>query len=172
MQEVSMKNNAESKPIFEATLYPYRSLPPEVFWWLMAGVTGVSFTTGLAFASIGAWPILGFFGLDVILLFIAFRLNYRSGRLVETVTLTREELLIRRIHPSGKVIEKRLQPYWLQVNSIPTSEEIGAPPAEIRLSSHGKVFSLGHFLTDDERSNLTEALNNALSKCRAMPELQ
>lgn len=69
----------------------------------------------------------GFFGLDVILLFIAFRLNYRSGRLLETVTLTREELLIRRIHPSGKVIEERLQPYWLQVNSIPTSEEIGAP---------------------------------------------
>ncbi len=63
MQEVSMKNNAESKPIFEATLYPYRSLPPKVFWWLMAGVTGVSFITGLAFASIGAWPILGFLDL-------------------------------------------------------------------------------------------------------------
>ncbi|MEK9903987.1 MAG: DUF2244 domain-containing protein [Rhodospirillales bacterium] len=169
MQEVYMENNTKSIPLFEATLYPHRSLPPQVFWWLMAGIAGVSFTTGLVFASIGAWPIMGFFGLDVLFFFIAFRLNYRSGRLLETVRLTREELLIRRIHPSGMIEEWRLEPYWLRVNTVPTAEEIGTPQAEIRLSSHGKTLSLGRFLTDNERTDFSNALNSALSRCRAKP---
>ena len=55
---------------------------------LMAVFGGVSFITGIAFLLKGAWPVFGFFGLDVALLYIAFRLNYRSGRLYETVDLT------------------------------------------------------------------------------------
>jgi uncharacterized membrane protein len=71
----------------------------------MAAVAGLSFTIGLTFAAAGAWPILGFFGLDVALVYFAFRFNYRAGRLVETIRLTRSALLIRRIHPGGRIEE-------------------------------------------------------------------
>lgn len=171
MQDDAAEDNARKSepPLFEATLYPHRSLPPAGFWLLMAAVAGVSFTVGLIFAAAGAWPILGFFGLDVLLFYIAFRISYRSGRLIETVRLTREELLIRRIHPHGRVDEWRLQPYWLRVDAVPTQEEIGAPTAEVRLSSHGRQLGIGRFLTDDERDSFSLALADALRRCRSLP---
>lgn len=154
-------------PLFEATLYPHRSLSIYGFWCLMAAVAGISFTIGLIFAAAGAWPILGFFGVDVLLFYVAFRLSYRSGRLVETIRLTREELLIRRLHPHGRVEEWRMEPYWLRVKTIPTTEEIGAPAAEIRLTSHGRSLGIGRFLTDAERTELSGALDVALARCRS-----
>src|SRR5712671_3378683 len=94
---------AEDHVHFDAVLQPHRSLSPTGFWILMAAVTGLSFAAGIAFLLMGAWPIFGFFGLDVALLYLAFRLNYRSGRLVETVRLTDRQLTVRRLHPGGKV---------------------------------------------------------------------
>lgn len=172
MQEPSGKDNPRDgdPPIFEATLYPHRSLPPEGFWLLMAAVAAVSFTIGLMFAAAGAWPILGFFGLDVLLFYTAFRVSYRSGRLVETVTLTRDDMVVRRIWPRGRVEEWRMQPYWLKVRAVPSSEEIGAPAGEIRLTTHGQTVGLGRFLTDPERDDFTDALSRALDTCRTPPE--
>ncbi len=157
-------------PLFEATLYPHRSLPREGFWILMAAVAAVSFTMGLICAAAGAWPVFGFFGLDVALLYWAFRANYRDGQLLEHVRLTREELTIRRIHPNGQVEDWRLQPYWLNVDAVPTQEEIGAPLAEVRLSSHGRSLAIGRFLTDDERDAFSAELRAALARCRSLPE--
>ncbi len=171
MQDETAEDNASKpeSPLFEATLYPHRSLPPGGFWLLMAAVAGVSFTVGLMFAAAGAWPIMGFFGIDVLLFYIAFRFSYRSGRLIETVRLTRDELLVRRIHPNGRVDEWRLQPYWLRIDAVPTLEEIGAPTAEVRLSSHGRHLGIGRFLTDDERDDFSQALGDALRRCRGLP---
>lgn len=171
MQDVEMDDNGgrEDGPepvLFEATLYPHRSLSPTGFWLLMTAVAGVSFTIGLIFAAAGAWPILGFFGIDVALFYVAFRVSYRSGRLMETVRLTERELLVRRIHPHGRVEEWRLEPYWLKVRAVPTAEEIGAPTAEIRLTTHGRTVRIARFLTDGERSDLSVALDDALRRCR------
>lgn len=177
MQETDAEDNvggargaSDEPPLFEATLYPHRSLPPQGFWILMAAVAAVSFTFGMVFAAAGAWPILGFFGLDVALFYWAFRVSYRSGQMLETVRLTRDEMLIRRIHPRGRVEEWRLQPYWLQVDAVPASEELGAPLAEVRLTSHGRRLAIGRFLTDDEREDFSQALRDALARCRSLPE--
>ena len=64
---------------FRALLTPHRSLGPTGFLVLMAALAGISFVTGLVFYLAGAWPVMGFFGLDVALVYLAFRLNYRSG---------------------------------------------------------------------------------------------
>lgn len=170
MQDAPKDDNAQAEPpLFEATLYPHRSLSPAGFWVLMAAVSGVSFVFGMVFAAAGAWPILGFLGADVLLFYIAFRLNYRSGRLVETIRLTRSEFLVRRVHPNGHVQEWRMEPYWLQVRAVPRDIALGAPTAEICLSSHGRSVSLGRFLTDDERAELSIEINDALNNCRSLP---
>ena len=67
--------------IFSALLTPHRSLGPTGFLILMACLGGLSFVSGIIFVSIGAWPVFGFFGLDVLLVYLAFRANYRSARL-------------------------------------------------------------------------------------------
>jgi uncharacterized membrane protein len=160
-----MTAGLEERVLFDAVLHPHRSLSPLGFWILMAAVAGLSFAAGIAFLLMGAWPIFGFFGLDVALLYIAFRLNYRSGRLVETVRLTDRQLTVRRLHPGGKVQDWRFEPYWVRV-------EIDLPPqpdSPLTLASHGRQLTIGSFLTAEERADFARSLSDALRRWRAAP---
>lgn len=129
-------------------LQPHRSLSPTGFLILMALIGGVSFVIGLVFFMLGAWPILGFFGLDVALVYFAFRLNYRSGRIYETVSLTREALVLTRFYPSGQRETFGFNPYWARVRCT-TDRPDGR--TSLRLIEKGKGVLFGQFLTDDER---------------------
>jgi uncharacterized membrane protein len=111
----------------------------------------------------GAWPVFGFFGLDVALVYFAFRLNYRSGRLHELIELTPALLTVTRVHPSGKRESFDFNPYWVRVSL--TEDRQGR--TELRLASHGSELSFGRFLTDDERRDFSLALAGALSTARA-----
>src|ERR671925_1796916 len=92
----------QDPPRFSAVLTPHRSLGPKGFMVLMGAVCAVSFGTGLLFYLLGAWPVIGFMGLDVALIYIAFKLNFRALRLYETVDLTDEALTVTRVAPSGR----------------------------------------------------------------------
>ncbi len=157
---------ASEKSLFDAVLLPYRSLSPLGFVVLMTFVCLVSFTAGIVFLLAGAWPVFGFFGLDVLLIYIAFRASYRSGRLYETVRLTRDALTVQRVFPSGEVKSWTLQPYWLKVE-MDESPETRSP---LRLVSHGKSLVIGSFLTPTERLELARALRAALTESRALPQ--
>ena len=146
--------------LFDAVLYPHRSLPPRGFALLMILISAVSFAAGLAFLLMGAWPVMGFFGLDVLLIYVAFRVSYRSGRISETLRMSRSELSIRRILPNGKMLSWSFQPYWLRV-------EMDDPPrhrSELTLSSHGRRLVIGAFLSPDERIEVARALRAALAR--------
>ena len=97
-----MTDTARSPFLLDVVLYPHRSLPPQGFMILMIGFGAVSFVTGAVFATMGAWPVLGFFGLDVLLFYWAFRVSYRSGRLREVVRVTRHQLTVQRVQPDGR----------------------------------------------------------------------
>jgi uncharacterized membrane protein len=130
----------------------------------MLAIGGVSFVTGMVFLLMGAWPVFGFFGLDVALVYIAFKLNYRSGRLYETVDLTPDMLTVTRVHPSGKSESFDFNPYWVRVFVA----EGAQGRTDLRISSHGREFSFGRFLTDDERREFSDALTGALHEARAI----
>lgn len=153
---------AESSMLFSATLTPHRSLGPRGFLILMGVLSGLSFVTGLAFAWTGAWPVLGFFGLDVALVYLAFKLSYRSGRLYERVDLDRESLTLTRVHPSGKRERYLFPAYWVRVilQGLPDGGR------DLRLTSHGRVVPFGRFLTNDERETFAAALKSALHAAR------
>src|SRR3546814_18602088 len=99
--------------LFDAELRPHRSLSPRGFLLLMASVCAFSFAGGLAFYLAGAWPVIGFLGADVLLIYLAFKINYRSGRLVERLHLTRDRLTVIRTWPGGRRQTWEFQPYWL-----------------------------------------------------------
>ncbi len=147
---------------FDATLSPYRSLPPKGFFWVMVVLAGASFCTSLAFVLKGAWPVTGFFGLDVMLVYLAFRLSYRSARQTETVRLTDAALDVERISIRGRRQHWRFEPYWLKI----VFEEWGEGQNRILLSSHGKFLVLGAFLSSPERRNLAVSLKDALARWR------
>ena len=156
------RNSGTAEVCFDAVLHPHRSLSPIGFLILMVVLSAVSFTTGIAFLMMGAWPVFGFFGLDVLLVYIAFRANYRSGLVYETLRLTRDELSVRRVMPSGESKSWSFQPYWLRI-------EMDDPPrydSELRLSSHGNSLVIAAFLPMEEKVEVAEALKAALALAR------
>ncbi|ODR95839.1 hypothetical protein AUC70_02960 [Methyloceanibacter stevinii] len=148
----------DSEPRFRAVLTPHRSLGPKGFVIFMAAISTVSFGTGLMFFLMGAWPIIGFMGLDVLLVYVAFRLNFRALRVYETVALTDEALTVTRVAPDGKEQFWRFNPYWVRVR---VDERVGLS-SELSLASHGKRLVFGAFLTDPEREDFADALKAAL----------
>ena len=148
--------------LFDAELTPHRSLSPRGFLVLMTVICAISFAGGLAFYLAGAWPVIGFLGADVLLIYIAFKINYRGGRLVERLHLTPDNLTVKRIWPNGKSRSWRFQPYWLQVvfDDPPRHE------SPLILRSHGQNLTVGSFLTKEERAEVAAALRLALSKTR------
>jgi uncharacterized membrane protein len=154
----------EPSPVvhWRAVLTPYRSLPPLGFLIVMSVLGVVSFVTGVAFAWMGAWPVLGFFGLDVLIVYIAFKVNYRSGRMRETVEVGHPDLVIMRQHPSGRREQFQLNAYWARVH---LSEHHDGRTA-LSVGSHGARIRFGGFLTDDERRDFAHALSAALADAR------
>ena len=157
------QEGARQRDTFRAVLYPHRSLGPKGFLVLMSTIGGVSFVTGMMFLMKGAWPVFGFFGLDVALVYLAFRLNYRAGRLHELVELTPQLLTITRVHPSGTQESFDFNPYWVRVRLADGPQG----RTDLRLASHGKEFAFARFLTDDERREFSHALSGALAEARA-----
>lgn len=150
---------------FDAVLVPHRSLPPSGFAVVMAVIGGAALLLSVAFFLMGAWPVVGFLGLDIVLVYVAFRLSYRSGRMRERLQLSEEALTVRRIYPSGHENRWRFQPYWLRV-------EIDDPPrhdSKLTLASHGRRLVIGAFLTASERFEVAQALRAALVKLRCVP---
>jgi uncharacterized membrane protein len=147
---------------FRALLTPRRSLGPTGFLVLMAALSGISFVTGLVFYLAGAWPVMGFFGLDVALVYVAFRLNYRSGRQYETVELTPARLTWTRVHPSGRREQFDCNPYWARINLRQWPDG----RTDLRIVAEGKEQALGHFLTDTERREFANVLKGALLEAR------
>jgi uncharacterized membrane protein len=156
----------EAAPVFEAVLRPYRSLSPTGFMLVMLLLVGCSFTAGLAFWMMGAWPIVGFFGLDIALVQVAFRLNYRAARACEEVTLTRDRLTVTRVAANGRTMAMSFNPYWARLE-IERDPDIGV--SRVTITSHGNRLDVGAFLPPKDRASFAAAFASALAVARAAP---
>jgi uncharacterized membrane protein len=148
---------------FERVLLPYRSLPPRGFNILMLVLAGISIAAGTLFVSLGAWPVCGFFGLDVGLVYLAFRLSYRSARQRETLRLADEELTVERVGIHGERRLWRFQPFWVRVSFEEQPDESN----RLALVSHGQTLPIGTFLPPPVRREVATNLRDALSRWRA-----
>jgi uncharacterized membrane protein len=147
---------------YDTVLKPHRSLPPKGFVVLMLVLAGASFAIGLVFVLNGAWPVTPFFGLDVGLVYLAFRLSYRQARQTEALQLTEDSLTVDRVGIYGERQRWRFQPFWLRVRL----EERDEHTNRLVLSSHGSSLAVGTFLGPAERRKLAGALKDALQRWR------
>lgn len=157
--------SAEPK-LFSALLTPHRSLNRTGFIVLMSFLTVVSFAAGVAFLMMGAWPVFGFFGLDVLVIYWAFRVNYRRAAATEEITITASELRVRRVSHRGHVVEWVLNPLWVQLDQK-IDEEFGIE--KIYLLSRGRRVSVANFLGPDEKASFAKALMTALQAAKRGP---
>ena len=149
--------------LFSALLTPHRSLNRAGFMLVMGFLSLVSFAAGVAFLIMGAWPVFGFFGLDVLAIYIAFKVNFRRARAREEISVTPSELRVRRISHRGHVMEWVLNPLWVQIDQI-AHEEFGIE--RLYLVSRGRRVSIGNFLGPDEKASFSKALRAGLAAAR------
>jgi uncharacterized membrane protein len=155
-------NTAEPE-LFSALLTPYRSLNRTGFVVLMAFLSVVSFVAGVAFLMMGAWPVFGFFGLDVLVIYWAFKVNFRRAQAREEISVTPSELRVRRVSHRGQVAEWVLNPLWVRLDQQ-VDGEYGVE--RLYLVSKGRHLSIGRFLGPDEKASFAKALNAALLAAR------
>ena len=152
--------------LFSALLTPHRSLSRTGFLVLMAFLSVVSFAAGLAFLLMGAWPVLGFFGLDVLVVYWAFRINFRHAKATEEISVTPSELRVRRVSHRGHVVEWVLNPLWVQLDQK-AHAEFGIE--KLYLVSRGRRVSVASFLGADEKASFAKALSAALQAAKRGP---
>jgi uncharacterized membrane protein len=140
---------------YSLLLRPHRSLSARAFFILMGFICTVSFVMGVFFASLGAWPIFGFFGLDVLLIYIAFKQNFKSGKCCEVIEIRGGKLILNQINTKGDTRRKLMDSYWSKVQF-----------KDKRLSIHcrGNNYEFGRFLIPDEKEAVFLDLKDALQR--------
>ncbi|MCV6547251.1 MAG: DUF2244 domain-containing protein [Cohaesibacter sp.] len=144
---------------FHATLHAHRSLGAKGFLILMIFLSLVLGVVSIYFWILGAWPIIGFAGLDLLAIWWAFHINYRDGRVQEKILLTQKTLTLTKIPVKGKSQTFDFNPYWARLITEEREEE---GMTRLCLTSHGKSLEIGPFLNPPDRKSLAEALQAAL----------
>jgi len=157
---------SDEPTLFSAVLTPHRSLGRTGFIVLMGLIGGISFVAGLVFFIAGAWPVMGFFGLDVLLIYIAFKVSYRTAAAYEQVTMTPSTLTVRKVSHRGRVAEWTLNPVWVRLQRE-ANEEFGIE--RLFLVSHGRRLPVATFLGPAEKTSFANALSAALGEARRGP---
>jgi uncharacterized membrane protein len=158
------KGNPFHEPIlFEARLSPHRSLSSTGFAIVMGMLAGVSFVVGVSFLMMGAWPVFGFFGLDVALVWLAFRVNYRDARAYEDIRVTPSVLSVRQVSAKGAARETDFNPRWVRLEK--TEDELYGV-TRVALMSRGILLIVGAFLPPLYKSELAKCLSAALAAAK------
>lgn len=154
---------SDKKPFFSAVLRPNCSLNNLGFIVLMLLVSGTCLITGTFFLLIGAWPVFGFFGLDILMLYMAFRLNYRAAKRYELVEICDDRLTVTTGWDGVATDLKAFDPYWVRLQLSKSESWVGP----LHLTSHGQKLEIASFLGPDERCDFADALDDALQNYRA-----
>ncbi|MEM1364106.1 MAG: DUF2244 domain-containing protein [Pseudomonadota bacterium] len=159
--------------LFSALLVPYRSLAPIGFNLLMAFLFLVLTSMGVMFYQIGAWPVIGFCGLDLLLIWFAFHVNYKAAKAYEEVELDRTQLRVRKVDANGREAHHEFNPFWTRFQ-VERHDEIGITsmvltsrePNEDPSKRQRKV-AIGSFLNPDDRESFAKAFGQALATAKA-----
>lgn len=155
-----MPQTDDTAVLYSAVLRPHRSsgvLGARIVTLIVASLLGA---IGMGFVLAGAWPILPFLGLEVVVLYVALRFNQRAGNAEEAINLTRRALTVRRTDHWGNQSSFSFSPHWLQVNLLP----LPGNDNQLELRSQGRSLAIAKFLTPDEREVLALTLRRMLGR--------
>jgi len=148
------------RPVFTAVIRPHRSLGPQGFRVVMILVCLCSLMASIPFVVMGFWPVAGFFGLDFLGLYLAFRISFRQGEAFEILELTPIRVLVRRVSHRGKAREWQFNPLWTRLDRE-VDDEFGLQ--RLALTSRGQSVVIARDLSPPERETLADAFGQALS---------
>lgn len=160
---MQMHRSEADEPVFEALLTPHRSLGRTGFLVLMLIATAMTTVQAVVFIVSGAWPVGAYFGLDLVLLFGAFILNYRAALVREFVSISRTTLSIVKFAPSGRKTDFCTNPFWARFN-VRRHSEIGI--VSMSVSDRSRTMEVGSFLNPEDRESFATAFAGALAQVK------
>lgn len=155
--------DAPSIVYFDATLTPNTALSPRAFLIIMSLVGAMSFIGGMVFLSMGAFPVLGWFGLDALAIWYAFRKNFQNLEEVTTVRVTAEAIELHHERPGHEPKDVRLPTAFTRLSLAHPPRK----PSELRLSHGQTAYVIGRFLAPHERRSLYNAIESAMARAKA-----
>ena len=166
------ENQTKSQPLERLTIWPHRSLSPKGFAIVIGVLAGLLFAIGLGFFLAGAWPVIGFLGLELLVVWGAFKLNYRAAKVCETIETTTETLTVEHKDQDGNAAVSKYPVGWLRVQLSPpvTPEPTARYHQRVILTSHGVETEIGAFLHPIEKAKLQREIDDMLSRSRLARE--
>lgn len=159
-----MNTETQARPLFAARLTPHRSLGPRGVRIVCAFAASLLLIPGLLFYALGAWPVVGFMGLDVAALYWALSWSLRDGRRYEQVTLWSDRLEVRQVSPHGVEQTESFNPFFVR---LVVDRDFDERTTAIRLRARDREVVVGAFLNPDDKASFAQAFGTALRKARA-----
>ena len=158
-----MSTKTQAKPLFAATLTPHRSLTPNGKRVVIGLVSAMALVPGLVFYVAGAWPVIGFMGLDVLAIWAALTISMRGGKVQEVVTLWPTSLELKRIDAKGA---EDVLAFLPQNVRFLVDRDFNERVTGLWLKEQDRKIPLGAFLSTDEKLSLSKVFGTALRKAR------
>lgn len=146
----------------DAVLEPPRSLSPRGFNRVMLALGFASLLSSIYFLAVGAWPVMGFLGLEILALWLVFRFSFRAQQARTYVRVTAETIDVRKVDGWGRERRARLASHFARVEF----DRQAAGPHALRVASSAKAYVVGEFLTPRERESFARRLAQAISDAR------
>lgn len=153
-----MSELEEQKPTFCAVLTPHRALSPKGIRIVIIITCLLALIPGLVFFLMGAWPVVGFLGADVALLYWALTRSHADVYGFEEITLFRDKLLWRKVSPKGVETIKEMNPFWTKLE---IGKDLEDRVTNIMLTSNAQKIQIGSFLNPDDKKSFANAFSNA-----------
>lgn len=150
-------------PLFSAFLTPYRALDQHGIRWVIAFTAILASIPGLFFFAIGAWPIVGLLGLDVLALWWAMSASLKSGNAFEEVTLWPDALEIRHVTGWGRERRHSFNPFWVRLNVERDYED---RVTRLLLILRNRQLEIGSFLNPDDKASFAKVFSQALYRAK------
>lgn len=155
---------AMAGPLYmDAVIRQNASMTPLGFKVLLGVVISVNMVFALFCFAIGAWPAPIFLGLDVLLVWLAFRASFRAAERQERVRVSAETVEIS-LEADGVAKTVWTSPTAFTGLDV---EAFGQDDTKVRLRMHRRRYLVGRALSPGERASLGRALEDALRAARA-----
>ena len=146
------------------------SLDPRQTRLFLLGVGAGCLAIGLLWTARGLWPVLPFAGLEVLVLYLALKLNQRRALRAQTILISEAEVRVVKRETDGSAAEVVFPRYWTRVKLA--KSVIASHPNRLTLEYSGKSCEVGEFLTEDRRSELARQLRGLVGRLGEIPLLR
>ncbi|MET0071733.1 MAG: DUF2244 domain-containing protein [Candidatus Thiodiazotropha sp.] len=137
---------------------PNRNLTWNQSKWLFLVLASCISLVGLYFLSLGAWLVIPFTGLEILIVGIAIYCQSCCAHTREFIHI--DATHVRVSDNRGQRGEKCFHKAWLKI--VQNQDPKGWYPSRLLIGSHGEYIEIGKNLLEEEREMLANKLKNAI----------